>query len=83
MKTKWGNPNKIITGGVYRSTNGKFIKIEAVNETHYRYMIIQCSRKRGRSNKFTPGAVFVAKRSNITNYIGPIEFTLSIDWSEW
>jgi len=73
---KWGSTKKIYVGEIYRSTNGKFIKIEAVNETHFRYMIVSCKKKRGRPNSHIAGAVFTVMRQTICNFVGPIEFLL-------
>ena len=79
---KFGTTKNIAVGQIYKSTNRKFIQIEAVNETHFRYMIINCKRKTGRPRSHVAGAVFTVTRSTISNYVGPIEFTLE-DVSVW
>lgn len=79
---RFGSTKNIAIGQIYRSTNRKFIQIEAVNETHFRYMIIQCKKKKGRPRGHVAGAVFTVVKTTISNYIGPIEFTLE-DVSLW
>jgi len=79
----WGSAKNVKAGEIYRSTNAKWIQIEGLTDSDVAYVIIKCDRRKGRANDIKVGAHRVFKRSNMSNFYGPIEIKIDFVNDFW